>query len=294
MDLVVYIVLNIFILIIIFTTIYYIISSRSVKTKITNFVTSSKYYSNISNNIFELQKRDILKTSYITNDKILIISIVCFIFIFILIFYLFNSVGMSLIFALLVALIPNMLLGYAIKKEKSKIIYSTVTFLINLRNHISKNNNIVLAIRKTNVEGPLDKYIKNFLSRIDMGMNIYEALVILKQELDINIWNDVISSLQACYKNGGDFNVVLTAQINSISKSLAMKEKEKEEAYGSVITLVVMMIMSMFLLVKYACVDNNSASIITTTVAGKMILTYTAISYVISLYFISKIYKVEG
>ena len=166
-------------------------------------------------------------------------------------------------------------------------------YVVNIKNHISEDNNIVGAIQRTIVEQPLKKYIDIFKSNISRGMNVIEAFDLLKQEVNVKAFDSFVNSCEVCYLNGGDFNKVLEQYINMITKENVHKESAKEKAYADILTLVIMIILNVAVLVMFVFTNKEYAQIMRETFWGQLILNFNAVSYIVIAYLISRIYKEE-
>ena len=180
---------------------------------------------------------------------------------------------------------------FRIYREKAEILKVLPMYIINLKNHVSEENNIIKAIQATSVEEPLNKYINEFKQNISRGMNVIEAFDLLRESININIINDLINSCATCYLNGGNFVKLLERYLEIITKENRHKEETREKAYSDILTLFVMIMLNIFTIIFFVFGNKEYAIIIRETLLGKIIINFNAISYIFIGYLISKIYK---
>ena len=188
---------------------------------------------------------------------------------------------------------PIIIFKIILNKEKADILKVLPMYIINLKNHVSEDNNIIKAIGLVFAEEPLSKYLLEFKSKISRGVNVIEAFEALKQSVNVKSFSLLIDACQTCYISGGDFSKVLEQYLNIVTKENIHKESTKEKAYSDVLTLIAMIILNMFVIVAFVFANKEYASIIRGTVIGKVILNINALSYILIACFISRIYKEE-
>lgn len=276
--------------VIIFLLIIYIINKVNTKK-----ILSSQIFSKIGDNISQLNSRNLkISTSkIITPLGIVFVSGICFLLAFILIYSFLRLFVSSVIISIPFAFIPYTLIKLKIEQEKNKIKRLLPIYAINLKGHMSSENNIILGIKRTKVEEPLYKYLSKFIVNVERGMNITDAFNILKNEVDVLEFSDLISAFQVCYQNGGKFVNILDVFSKQVSKVLMIEEKEKEKNFSSVITLMVMLGLNIFLVVSYVFGNIEFARIIRESFTGHIVMDINAISCVLCVYFLFKMYKLE-
>lgn len=219
------------------------------------------------------------------------------IFLYIIVFFLiFRTIKIllaSLIFAIPVLLIPYILIEFKKIKRKREIVNTLQIYSLNIKNNIKNDNNIVLAMRRTKVEGPLKEYVARFVKDIDNGVNIYEALNRLSEIVAVPEFSELIQTIQICYKSGGEFSNILEIYSKQISDKLVKQEKEKEKSLSTVITLAIMITLNVFMLVVYIPQNVDSVVAFSGSILGRFLIDINAITTLICLYFLYKIYKME-
>ena len=263
--------------------------------KIESKITKTKLYNRLSEYIFLSFKRSLLPSRINKLNPFVLFAIMLILFAisFILFYSYLKVITTALILSLPFCISPILGIKILINKEKSNIIKMLPIYVVNIKNHISEDNNIVGAIQRTIVEQPLKKYIDIFKSNISRGMNVIEAFDLLKQEVNVKAFDSFVNSCEVCYLNGGDFNKVLEQYINMITKENVHKESAKEKAYADILTLVIMIILNVAVLVMFVFTNKEYAQIMRETFWGQLILNFNAVSYIVIAYLISRIYKEE-
>ena len=288
------IVINVLNLVILISIVYFIISvvkTEKLKTKIIQ----TKTYNKLSEYIILSIKRKLLPSKINKLNPLFMIAVM--LVLFIVSFILFNSylkvTTTSLILSLPFFISPILLIKILLNKEKSNIIKILPMYVVNIKNHISDDNNIIGAIQRTTVEEPLKKYVDVFKTNISRGMNVIEAFDLLKVDVNVKVFDSFVNSCEVCYLNGGDFNRVLEHYINMITKENVHKETAKEKAYADILTLIIMIVLNVLVVVMFVFTNKEYAAIIRETLLGKLILNFNAVSYILIAYLISRIYKEE-
>lgn len=243
----------------------------------------SKYVVSIKNN-----KKRKKKVIFILFGTIAIYFIV-----FLIIFSKIKIIFASLMISLPVLLIPYIFFEVKKIKRNKEIVNQLQIYSLNIKNNIKSDNNIILAIKRTKVEGTLKEYITKFVKDIDSGVNIYEAFNKLDVAVGVPKFSELIQTIQICYKSGGQFSNILEIYSSQLSEELLKKEKEKEKALSTVITLTVMIILNIFMLVVYIPQNVESIIAFSGNLLGRVLIDINAITTLLCLYFLYRIYKME-
>lgn len=289
-----FLVINVLIVIILVSIIYLLIPVIKIK-RLTNKFTQTKAYNNLSEFILLSIKRKLLPEKINKLRPVMLFAIM--LILFVISFLLFNSylkvTTTSLILSLPFFISPVLVIKILLNKEKSNIIKLLPMYVVNIKNHISEDNNIIGAIQRTTVEEPLKKYIDVFKSNISRGMNVIEAFGLLKEDVAVKTFDSFVNSCEVCYLNGGNFNKVLEHYINMITKENIHKESAKEKAYADILTLIIMVIINVLVVVIFVFTNAEYAQIIRETFFGRLVLNFNAVSYILIAYLVSRIYKEE-
>lgn len=219
--------------------------------------------------------------------------LVAYFVLFGIIFYTINVWLASAIFSAPILLFPYIFSKIKEVKRKKEIVNQLQIYSLNLKNNIKNDNNIVLAIRRTKVEGELKEHIAQFIKNIDNGISIYEAFNKLDKALSVPEFSELMQAIVLCYKTGGEFSNILEVYSKQLSDKLLKQEKEKEKAFSTVITLGIMIALNIFMLIIY--IPQNSEMIIAFSgnLLGRFLIDVNAITTLCSMFFLYKIYKME-
>ena len=263
--------------------------------KIKSKIIQTKPCVKLNEYISVLLKRNLIPKKTNKLNPILLIIIMFSVFaIAYVIFYSYIKVATAaLILSLPFLFSPIILFKILLNREKSRIIKILPMYVVNIKNHIDRDNNIIGAIQRTIVEEPLKKHIDGFKNNISRGMNVIEAFNILREEVNVKAFDGFVNSCQVCYLNGGNFNEVLERYINIITKENIHKESTREKAYADIITLLIMVALNVLVVVMFVFTNKEYAAIMRETFLGKLVLNFNALSYILIAYLISRIYKEE-
>lgn len=245
--------------------------------------------------ITELYDREILsyKKIKITPLYVIVFSILIFIISYLFFYNIFKIRSTALIISLPILVSPAIISKILILKHKRNIIKQLPMYVVNIKNHMTEQNDILVALRNTDVEAPLKKYTELFKNNIKRGMNVNQAFSLLRKEVGVKQFDDLIISFEVCYKNGGDFVKVLEKYIDIITKENTTRQETEEKAYSSIITLIAMLALNIFVIISFVFANNEYANIIRGSLLGKIIMNFNILSYMFIGYLISKIYKEE-
>lgn len=281
--------------VLIFAIIIYLIITNVKTNKLKSKIIQTKSYKKLSEYINMTLKRNLVsrKKSILNPAFLIIIMLGVFIVFFVLFYSYIKVLSTAIILSLPFLFSPVILFRILLNREKTRIIRILPMYVVNIKNHIDRDNNIIGAIQKTTVEQPLKKYIDEFKNNVSRGMNVIEAFNTLGQEVNVKVFDAFVNACQVCYINGGDFNKVLERYINIITKENIHKESTKEKAYADIITLLIMVVLNVLVVVMFVFTNKEYASIMRETFFGKLVLNFNALSYILIAYLISRIYKEE-
>lgn len=296
------IVINVFAFICVLIVIYKLIFENEkgiyiFKKKIKVFslkLKENKVFKDIETIIVNLedQKKINKKRIIITPIIILLLSVITFVSSYTLLYTIFKVKSTALILAVPGVYLPQFFLKYILDRQKSRMLDNLPTYILNLKNKVSSSQDIISAIKTTRVEEPLSIYINRFNLKVDRGVNIVESFENLKEDIGIKKVYSFISACQICYINGGNFTAILNRFSEIITKDNIQREKLKESSYTSIITLFVMFLMNLYLMFAFVFKNVEYANIIRKTFGGVVILNFTAITYIVIMYLILKIYRI--
>lgn len=228
----------------------------------------------------------------INSNKIVVISCILALASFGAAYAFLRVIIASAIIAIPAFLLPLVILEIKKINRQNYIRSLLPIYAINLKNQVNRENNIILAMRRTKTDTVLMNYIDLFIKNIDKGLNTYDAFEKLKLNVEVREFSELVDALKMCYMHGGEFGKVLDVYSKQLSEKIVKAEQEKEKSLSSVITLIVMILLNIFLLI-YTLKNADYAKIIRTTVIGRVIIDFDVISCIVCLNFIYKMYKME-
>ena len=254
----------------------------------------SKLVYNLNSEIDNLYNNRILSNKIRINAiKVIVISIIIFLISTLVLYIYIKVLSTSVILSIPFLLSPLIISKILIRRNKEKISKQIPFYTINIKNQMKEENDIIQAIKRAKVEEPLAKYIEKFKLNVFSGMNVITAFERLKNDVGVKEFSELVDSFEVCYKNGGDFVKILEKFILMKTKERMQKEETEEKAFSSVITLIVMMLLSVFVIITFVFANEEYANIIRTTVGGKVILNINAISYMVMSWIITRVYREE-
>lgn len=244
--------------------------------------------------IQELESRQIVLKGkkWIKPINIIIFSIILFTISILTFNYIIGVLSTAIIISFPALMSPILISAILITNNKRKIIKILPMYVVNLKNYITEENNIIAAMMKCGVEQPLNIFIENFKRNVKGGMNVLAALEYLDKEIGIKQFTDLITGIKLCYTNGGNFAKVLEKYIAIITKEATYREETEEKALSSILTLIVMV--GLNIIVTIFILNNKEyASILQATFIGQVILNINVLSYMFIAWLVSRIYKEE-
>lgn len=272
---------------------YVINNLRYIRLKIKKYLINLKITHVIDSKLIKLRKYT--NTNRIIDAIIiLIISLVLSIIVFFISIFFIKIPSTAVILSLITLTIPYIIIDLFLNVYMQRIRTSLPSYIVNLKSNIDISNDIIKAIRITRVEAPLSYSIDNFNEKVKRGINVVKCFDELKEDINIEMFSSLIDALKICYTNGGEYNSILDKYIDISSKQNTEKAKVSEESSTIIITLIVMVIINIFLFIAVVLGNNEYREIILGTIPGHIIINFGIISYIVILYFVYKIYKMEG
>jgi len=288
------ILLNIFT--IVFVIVKYMLENiKYIKAKLKSNLETTKFTALLDNKLKYLG-------IYIGNQrstKITAITIFFISFLFSILTYFLSSISIkiistSIILSIVSFFVPYIVISIIVNNKVQKIKSILPSYIVNLKNNLEVTNNIIKAMRITKVEEPMEYSINNFNYKVEKGINVYQCLDELKENINIDIFSSLVDAFKVCYNKGGDFICVLNKYIDIISKENMEKAKLKENSSATILTLIIMVCINFLLLFSVVLSNPEYSKIILGTLAGHVIINFEIISYFFVMYFVYKVYKMEG
>ncbi len=234
------------------------------------------------------------KNKILTSITILLISIILAILTYFLSIFSIKIISTSIILSIVSFCVPYLAINLLVNSNIRKIKIILPSYIVNLKNNMEVTNNIIKAIKITKVEPPLEHSINVFNYKVEKGINVYQCFDELKENINIEVFSNLIDAFKVCYSNGGDFSRVLNKYIDIVSKENIEKSKLKENSSATILTLIIMVVINILLLFSVVLSNIDYRKIILESFAGHIIINFEIISYIIVVYFVYKVYKMEG
>lgn len=266
-----------------------IINTTNIKSKIHN----SNLIKKISFYIEYLIDIDIKLFYFFRPITIILISIIISILVFVISYKFLCVFSSALILSIYSFFIPYIILQYLYNKNRRKILDIFPTYILSLKNYTNTSNDIIVAMKKVEIDPPLMIFIDKFNLLIDKGISVYDCFEKLKLDINIKKISEFITTLQNCYINGGNFSKLLDRYSKIINNINTQKEKESQENFSSILVLIILIVINIFLIITFVYSNTTYKSIVINSFVGKVILNINIISYLLVFYFIKKINKLE-
>lgn len=287
---------------IIFIIIYKIILFNTDKdklllgSKVNKNIFRFKYITDLNNLIIKLSENknntNIL-FKFLNPLLIIIFSIIFSILIYFISNQIFKIKSTAFIISVFCFFLPYFLFKMLVHKKKHKILKIFPGYILDLKKYVKTDNNIVLAFKYTKVVSPLTEYIEKFNISIDRGLNIYDAFENLKVDINIKKISEIITIIQKCYLYGGDFEKLLDRYSKILMNKNIQKEKEKQNTYTSKLILTILVNINIYMLYSFIYKNEKYLKIMTTTIPGIIIININILSYILIIFLIFKINKME-
>lgn len=278
--------------------IVYLSNFKNKSKQILNKTANSKTIKKLTN-IYNVRKEELTKQGILLNkiekisfNNISLILIILFSILMIAFYKVIGVFSTAVILSLPVFFIPKIIYTFLINRNKQKTMELLPGYIINLKNYVEQDNNIIFAMKDTICPEPLGRHIKVFNDTVRRGIDVNKAFKKLKESVNIKNFSSFVTAIETCYLNGGNFSRVIERFVDIISKENMNREKFREKAYSSVIILIVLIIINIYLIFAFVFSNPEYSQIIKGTVIGKIILNINAITYIFIGYLISKIYRI--
>lgn len=254
-------------------------------------IKKSKYFNKLDYYIYELNKIDAKKYKVYTKTVILIFSSICSIISYILSYYIFDIHSTALLISIISFFIPYFVICHIYILKKQKIVENFPMYILTLKNYVYSTNDIIIAFRRANIPDYLSMYINKFNVSIEKGISVVQAFEELKNDINIGIISDFLSSLLTCHLNGGNVCVLLNKYAEIITKINLKNEKTKQENLSSILVFIILVFVNFFLLFTFVYGNAKYKEIMTTNLIGKTIINFNILSYIIIFMLYRKISK---
>ena len=289
---------------------YYQEIKEKINSKNTQYINKLVYQKNNKTlfkyndkNLFDKLYILLIKTGIMENKYLWWIipqTIIIFCFIIFLISYLIfipilKLKSLTITFCIPIAFIPIFLLIIYSEINEEKLEKNLISYIIQLKNQVKINNDIIVAFRNTskNAMKPLNTYINIFLFEVSNGVNVTVAFENLKNKVNIERFKQLITNLESCYMNGGDFYNLLDKTQNIFLKIQEERNNRNNQTMSSRIVLIMLIGMSIFVYFNFINSNQENYNIMINDFFGSLILHWNFISIWIMMFLITLIKKID-
>lgn len=265
------------------------------KNKGISFLNNINYIKKYVYSINEIKENKMInKYNSILNGTLMIaLSIITFIIIYIIVFFFTGVYSLAFLSAFPALFLSNFIIKYILNNHKEKIIRALPGYIINLRNYVEIDNNIVAALDKVTCPNILSIYINRFNIAVKKGTNVILAFENMKKQINIKMVSEILTLLQSCYIYGGNYKTFLERYEKNINKIILEREKVSQELFSSNIVLAFMICINIYILITYIFLNNEYKTVMIGSFVGVVILNANILSFYLISYIIYKIKKLE-
>lgn len=295
-------IINVILFLLIGVIVYFIVEKiflAGILHKINNyfFVKNKKYYENLAK-YYEKNKKVKLKEkiNYFQKISILIdrcnmrnnlfinpfsiafLGVMCVVLSYIITFNFLKIIFLSFVIALPFFFLPFAVLNVIADYKEEKVEKVFLNFLLQLKNHIKINNDIIMAMREVRTVEPLQGYIKKFLIEISSGIKFEKAIANFREKINIKQIQMFLSNLEHCYLYGGNFSELIDKSYKMIGDIMEEKSKRLEETKGARIVLFILILLNLLVYISFIKSNQENYLIMQKSIIGQIILYWNFIS----------------
>lgn len=291
-----------------------ILITKNVDAKVSKYLKykSDKYYENLIKKL-EKNKKVKISTKFNLFHKINILiekagfkigillnpltiifmSCITFIICYLLVFNSFRIIFLSFIISLPSIFIPILILSLISENKSKRIEKVMLNFLLQLKNYTQLNNDIIYAFKQVRTIEPLQSYVKKFLVEINSGIRFEKAIESLKEKITFEKFKAILTNMQYCYLNGGNFTELMDKSYKMIANIQNEKSLREQETIGARIVLVILIILDLFVYFTFIKNNHENYLIMTKNFIGNLILYWNFISIWVLFVLIYKVKKLD-
>lgn len=245
-----------------------------------------------------LIKTGIMENKYlwwIIPQTIIIFCFIIFVISYLIFYPILKLKSLAITLCIPIAFIPIFLLIIYSEINEEKIEKNLISYIIQLKNQVKINNDIIFAFKNTSKYAmkPLNTYINIFLFEISNGVNITVAFENLKNKVNIERFKQLITNLESCYMNGGDFYNLLDKTQNIFLKVQEERNNRNNQTMSSRIVLIILIAMSIFVYFNFINSNQENYNIMINDFIGSIILHWNFVSIWIMMFLITLIKKID-
>lgn len=269
--------------------------SNYIRGNLKSSIHKGSFYQNVSTMNHEFKKIKNFRIALLIAkpSMLIVISFLLSIMAYFVTYRVFQLKSTSIIISVSSFFLPYCILKYTIFYHKSKILKAFPTYIINLKNYTQVDNDIIVAFKRAYVDMPLKFFIDRFNVSLENGVNIYEAFERLKADINIKKINELLTALQYCHINGGNFTKLIDRYSKILMNVNLQKEKERQNSYATKIILLIIIIINIYMMFSFVFAYSEYFNIMTNTVMGIIIVNFNILSYILIVVFIVRMNKLE-
>ncbi len=187
----------------------------------------------------------------------------------------------------------NFLLELLIMFHKNKIFKYFPIFLLELKNYINISNDIIQAFMSCSKNSVLSTYLDDFSVYIKAGVKLNQALENLKQDIDIKLIGVFLDMCNSCYTSGGSFKELIERFYDYYTRNNKMYQKEMQKRVSIIAILMISVVINMYFVLGFVFQNSVYKDIIVNTFAGKLLMTFNIIIYLVMFIVVKKSNKME-
>lgn len=219
------------------------------------------------------------------NIKLLLILMVILSVVLSIIFIINTKIILfSIILSIFIASIPIQYISFKNNLFKRSFNQNLNLLIINLKNNVKNNNDIVFAIKKTVKNSTLKVYFQDFIYAINNGVNVIEAFDYIKDYFNINEFTNLISIFQNCYVYGGNYYNILKNAEEQIKEKKKLYNKFYKANTEIISTLIIMLFINIYIVFSFILSNKEYINLYLNTIIGKVIIDINLI-IIIKIYF---------
>lgn len=232
---------------------------------------------------------------WINGNLIVIASILFGVLGFGLSYKYFSNAVISLVFAIVLFMIPNFILEGFASYNSVRIERSFLYFLNVLCNFAQLKDDVYFTFEKTigYIDEPLNSYLKVFIEEVKRGLPIETALDGFKEKFDNNRFKLFIKNTQLCVKHGGSFLKLAKNNLELVKQLQIEKARRKNETALGKTLIYVMMVFNIGLAVYMFSIYPETIQRVKTEFYGQVVVLVNAVNLFITFYLSLKLEKMD-
>lgn len=261
--------------------------------KIKEKILKLNYIKQVQNLLENIENLNNLQFKFLNSFTVFIISVFIAIITFIYVLKKYNLFVFAIFCMQIVITLPLILLEVINLISKNNLKISFSLYVISLQSFAKNSNDVIMALNNTKALKPLDKYINEFLRLVNIGFNINKAFDNLIKKIKSKEIAKFFYLLNLSYLNGGNLYEVINRYNSYYSDLEKIKKIQTEKRNSYLLTMLFLLIMNVFLLFSVVLGNESYKSIMQSSILGKIIIDVNVLVYIIVLFLVIKIIRME-